>query len=178
MTGEALQRETDGADSDSDNGYGGEREDHVLREERKCFASGEEFDGVRLLLESWKEDEEGGVKRAFRSLKDTLVSLDGTVLGFVSRPGVSFSLRAAVPGRGESARPLFVMVDVIDDAEDDRWLSVCFYEDTITDPSEQGDVVPEGLLGEDGYCFDLTEGDADGIAYLEARIREAHASAV
>ena len=67
------------------------------------------------------------------------------------------------------------MVDVIDDDPESRWLSVCFYGDDITDPDELGDLVPQGLLGEDGYCFDVTEHDARIIAYLGDRIGEAYA---
>ena len=65
------------------------------------------------------------------------------------------------------------MVDIVDDDPENRWLSVCFYGDTITDPSEAGDLVPGGLLGEDGYCFDLYEYDDAVISYLEDRIGEA-----
>ena len=45
----------------------------------------------------------------------------------------------------------------------------------IKDPEEEGDLVPEGLLGEDGYCFDLIENDESMISYIGQRIDEAHA---
>jgi len=73
---------------------------------------------------------------------------------------------------------LFVMVDIVDDDPENRWLSVCFYGDMITDPNEEGDLVPEGLLGEDGYCFDLCEYDEAAISYLEQRIDEAYANSL
>jgi hypothetical protein len=63
-------------------------------------------------------------------------------------------------------------MDVID--EDPRWLSVCFYGDMITDPEEKGDLVPEGLMGEDGYCFDVDENDPEHIDYICRRLDEAY----
>ena len=69
------------------------------------------------------------------------------------------------------------MVDVVDDDPADRWLSVCFYGDMITDPDEEGDLIPEGLLGQDGYCFDADDPDPDKAEYLAARIGEAYTSA-
>lgn len=67
------------------------------------------------------------------------------------------------------------MVDVIEDAP--RWLSVCFYGEMITDPDEQGDFVPEGLLGEDAICFDIDQYDDALLQYVEARLDEAYRSA-
>jgi len=55
-----------------------------------------------------------------------------------------------------------------------RWLSVCFYGETVSDPEERGDLVPGGLLGEDGLCFDVENGSDDFIDYLIARINEAY----
>jgi hypothetical protein len=46
----------------------------------------------------------------------------------------------------------------------------------ITDPEEKGDLIPEGLLGEDGYCFDLDAWNEDDLTYLEKRLAEACAS--
>jgi hypothetical protein len=68
-------------------------------------------------------------------------------------------------------------MDVIDDDPENRWLSVCFYPDMITDPEEKGVLIPLGLLGEDGYCFDLEEWDADYLQYLETRLNEAREKA-
>jgi hypothetical protein len=97
-------------------------------------------------------------------------------LAFISRPGVSYSLRAATDNLGERGRPLFVMINIIDDDSENRWLSVCFYDDMDEDPDEKGDFVPGGLLGEDGRCFDLYEHDEDMILYIEQGIDEAHAN--
>jgi hypothetical protein len=68
------------------------------------------------------------------------------------------------------------MVDVIED--NPRWLSVCFYDEMITDPEEKGDFVPEGLLGEDAVCFDIEELDEELIRYIEIRLDEAYRSAL
>ena len=68
-------------------------------------------------------------------------------------------------------------VFIIDDDPSERWLSVCFYGEMITDPDEAGDLIPEGLLGEDGYCFDLYEYDPDEVAYLKQRLSQARENA-
>ncbi len=70
------------------------------------------------------------------------------------------------------------MVDIVDDDPGKRWLSVCFYGDSVTDPEEAGNLIPGGLLGEDGYCFDLYANDPETVAYLKKRIDEAHGNAV
>jgi hypothetical protein len=102
-----------------------------------------------------------------------LQGLADSRLEFHARPGVSYSLRGVRQER--TVRPLFVMVDVIDD--EPRWLSVCFYGQAITDPEQRGDFVPGGLLGEDGHCFDIEGTDSSLVAYVQGRIVEAHAAA-
>lgn len=119
-------------------------------------------------LKNWDPDE-NGCRQAFVRIKRHLQAMTEAELDFVPRPGVTYSLRAKRAGQSE--RPLFALIDVID--ENPRWLSVCFYEDLITDPEQRGDMVPAGILGEDGYCFDLESLDADFVAYLEKRIDEA-----
>lgn len=120
-------------------------------------------------------DNETLTKKAFVELLDHLKQLPDTQLSFNARPKVSFSLRPRHASQND--RTLFAMVDVIDDNPEERWLSVCFYGEMITDPDEAGDLIPEGLLGEDGYCFDLYEYDADEIAYLKERLTQAHGNA-
>jgi hypothetical protein len=115
------------------------------------------------------------MKGAFIRLKQRMSGKKHVTFTFISRPGVSYSLRASMGNLGKGGRPLFVMIDIIDDDSENRWLSVCFYADMIEDPDEKGDFVPEGLLGEDGYCFDLYEHDEDMILYIEQRIDEAQA---
>ncbi|MFP5259057.1 MAG: hypothetical protein ACLGQH_08540 [Acidobacteriota bacterium] len=126
---------------------------------------------LSAFIESWTDDP-NGVKNAFLRLKSILESLCGATVNFVPRPPASYSLRAE-PNRG---RPVIAMVDVAS-LDGERFLSVCFYADTITDPEERGDLIPGGLLSQDGYCFDLDSDDADAVSYIEARILEAAASA-
>ena len=121
-------------------------------------------------LASWTEDE-NAVKPLFLSLYSLLQGLDGVELEYKGRPGVSHSLRALYPGRTD--RPLFVLVDIIDDAPEARWLSICFYADLVTDPEELGDVVPGGLAGEDARCFDVDAPEGMEALLLE-RLKEAH----
>ena len=110
------------------------------------------------------------VKPLFVALRRQLHALSDATVEFHARPGVTYSMRGVNPAQD---RPLFALVDVIDDP-DGRWLSVCFYEGTVADPDERGEVIPEGLLGEDGYCFDVEDGEPE--AYLIARIAEAYAA--
>jgi hypothetical protein len=115
-------------------------------------------------------------KATFLELNDLLASKTEVVLDFVSRPGISHSLRAK--HRRQNERPLFAMIDIIDDDPAARWLSVCFYLEMISDPEERGNFVPEGLLGQDACCFDIDERDEGLIRYVCARLDEAYANAV
>lgn len=125
---------------------------------------------VRDFLDNWQTDPLKA-KEAFVVYKDFLVGLSGVSLDFKARPGISYSLRAR--HEAQRKRELFVLVDVVDDEPESRWLSVCFYADMITDPDEKGDYVPEGLMGEDACCFNLDEDDAAMRAYIAARLAEA-----
>jgi hypothetical protein len=124
-------------------------------------------------LGTWTRDGQE-TRPLFIRLHEKLSRLPGAVLTFKKRPGVSYSLRAALPQQAETDRPLFVLVDVIDDDPDNRWLSVCFYADTVSDPAEEGNLVPNGILGVDATCFDLALGDGDKLDYVEARIDEVY----
>ena len=110
-------------------------------------------------------------KDALLVFRQTLEAVDGVNLDFKARPGITYSLRGAHPAQQE--RDLFVLIDVIDDDPEQRWLSVCFYDDLVTDEQEQGDWVPGGLMGEDARCFNVDEADEDLVAYVVERIREA-----
>lgn len=121
-------------------------------------------------ITDWKDDS-NGVKSAFLRLKKALESVNEATVSFVPRPPASYSLRAEPP-RG---RPVIAMVDVAS-LDGERFLSVCFYADTITDPEERGDLIPGGLLSKDGYCFDVDSGEDDAVSYVEARIFEAAAA--
>lgn len=125
-------------------------------------------------IADWK-DNNTGIKQAFEELLIHVKAFDKTELAFVARPNVSYSLRPR--HQDQINRSLFAMVDVIDDNPNERWLSICFYGDMVTDPEEAGDLIPGGLLGEDGYCFDLDTYDDQEIAYLKQRLTEAHGNA-
>ncbi len=125
-------------------------------------------------ISDWAETE-SKTKQAFTELYDHLKTLSGTSFEFNARPKVSYSLRPK--HNSQKNRSLFAMVDVIDDDPEDRWLSVCFYGEMISDPDESGDLVPEGLQGEDGYCFDLYEYDNAEVEYLKQRLTQAHGNA-
>jgi hypothetical protein len=111
------------------------------------------------------------MKNGFLVLADCLLAMADVSLEFNARPGVSYSLRPKHINQKE--RNLFAMVDVIDDEPDARWLSVCFYGDMISDPDEAGEVIPGGLAGDDGYCFDVFEYDEAAINYIKDRLLEA-----
>ena len=129
---------------------------------------------VQKFLDEWVDDDLK-IKPIFISLFQDLANKEGAKIDFNERPGISYSLRGIHVNQTES--PLFVMIDVIDDDPKERWLSVCFYGDMIADPDEQGDLIPEGLLGSDGHCFDITESDDNLVTYVRNRIQEAYAYA-
>ncbi len=122
------------------------------------------------VLQNWNDTPQR-TKKAFIALKDHLSQKSDLTFDFVARPGVSYSLRAK--HHRQSQRPLFAMVDIIDDDPDQRWLSVCFFGEMITDPDELGDFVPEGLLGEDAHCFDIEKWDDGLLQYVRDRLDEA-----
>lgn len=127
---------------------------------------------LKAFIEAWEETPERN-KEMFLHFKEYLGRKEGVTLEFIPRPEVTYSLRAA--HADQKKRNLFVMVDVIEDTP--RWLSVCFYGEMITDPEEEGDFVPEGLLGEDAVCFDIETWDDKLVRYVEARLDEAWQSA-
>jgi len=126
---------------------------------------------VQNFIDEWTNDPLD-IKPIFLTLFQDLMKREEAVIEFHERPGITYSLRGLHKSRKD--RPLFVMIDVIDDDPNQRWLSVCFYGDTIEDPDEQGDLIPEGLLGADGYCFDITEPDEPLREYVGKRIQEAY----
>ena len=129
---------------------------------------------INSFLEAW-EGSSQQTKESFERLKKHLADKEELTFGFKARPGVSYSLRAR--HNSQNTRELFVIMDVIDDDPENRWLSVCFYPDMITDPEERGNIIPLGLLGEDGYCFDYDEWDKEFLDYLETRLDEAYENA-
>ncbi len=129
---------------------------------------------IDTFIENWT-DTDAKNKQAFIEIYDHLKTLEDVSFEFNERPNVSYSLRPK--HAGQKKRALFAMVDVIDDDPDERWLSICFYGEMITDPDEAGDLIPEGLLGEDGYCFDLYEYDKADVEYIKQRLSQAHENA-
>ena len=129
---------------------------------------------VQQFLNEWAKDALG-TKPVFQFLYEGLKNREDVKMEWVPRPGISYSLRAVHENLKD--RPLFVMLDVIDDDAEERWLSVCFYGDMVADPDELGDLIPGGLLGSDGYCFDVSEGEDALRQYVGARIQEAYENA-
>jgi hypothetical protein len=128
---------------------------------------------INAFVSAWTEDPLR-VKPAFlalwRELEGLAARTPDAELVFVARPGATYSLRARRASAG--ARPVFALVDVVDES-DGRFLSVCFYADAVSDPDELGQLVPLGLLGEDGYCFDLEAPEQRVLDYLADRFSEA-----
>lgn len=127
---------------------------------------------LQTFIDQWQESDERS-KGVFLFFKKLLESLESVILDFVPRAGMTYSLRAK--SNKQANRPLFTIVDVIEG--EPRWLSVCFYADMVDDPEEIGDLVPGGLLGEDGLCFDVESYDEHKIHYLEERVRQAYEKA-
>ena len=125
---------------------------------------------INTFIQSWCSDPTG-CKTAFVEYCQWLMARPGVSLEWKARPGVSYSLRAVHEAQKE--RPLFVLVDVVDDDPEARWLSVCFYADMVNDPDELGDFVPQGLMGQDACCLNLEEDDAHMRAYVAQRLAEA-----
>ncbi len=128
---------------------------------------------VEKFINDWQEDALG-LKPAFISYFNDIKGMADADIEFNERPGISYSLRGM--HKNGNGKPLFVMIDVIDDDPKERWLSICFYGDTIVDPDGEGDLIPEGLLGDDGYCFDLVDADESLTTYVRQRIHEAYKS--
>lgn len=141
--------------------------------EKNNFTNATAFDEMMEVLDNWQDDRRN-VKKSFLQTKKLLLARKHTSLDFKSRPGVSYSLRANFKNLDNKKRPLFALVDIIDDDSENRWLSICFYVETITDPKDIGNLIPQGILGEDGYCFDLFEFNESMMSYIEERVDEAY----
>ena len=131
-------------------------------------------EAMKELMASWQTDPLKA-RDAFEQYANFLAAQEGITFDFKARPGVSYSLRAR--HKAQEKRELFVLVDVIDDEPESRWLSVCFYADMISDPDELGDFVPQGLMGEDACCFNLDSHDPEMQNYIAVRLGEAAAKA-
>ncbi len=131
---------------------------------------------IEAFLAEWTGSRQQ-IKARVHSFLDHLKTKPGVEISFVARPRVSYSLRPRLRKQMANGRPLFAMIDIIDDDPAQRWLSVCFYGDMISDREQRGEVIPGGLGGDDGYCFDMFEDDEELAAYLLARLDEAEAAA-
>lgn len=129
---------------------------------------------VESFMEQWGGDD-NLMRNCFKELFECVRQLDTVSLDFIARPGISFSLRPK--HKNQTGRDMYAMIDVIDDDPAERWLSVCFYGDMISDPEERGEVVPGGLAGDDGYCFDMYEADDALTGYLKDRLVEGYRAA-
>jgi hypothetical protein len=133
---------------------------------------------LSIVLDEWPA-EQAGLKKAFLRLKKYAATKESVEWSFVSRPGVSYSLRFDLnPRPAGRERPVFFLTDVVVAGE--LFLSVCFYEDELSDPEELGNAIPQGLFQETGYCFDVDEancGEEILLSYLEERIDQAYAKA-
>ncbi len=114
-------------------------------------------------------------KKVFQEYFDFLNNKGDVAFDFKASPGISYSLRAK--NNAQKDRNLFTLIDVVDDEPENRWLSICFYADLVTDPQEMGDYVPGGLLGEDAICFNLEEDDQETKKYILGRLDEAYKNA-
>lgn len=125
---------------------------------------------IEMFILGWTGDNQP-MRDWFNLYYKELLQLEDVSFDFVARPGVSYSIRPV--HKKQTGRDKFAMVDVIDDDASARWLSVCFYQDMITDPEERGELIPGGLAGSDGYCFDLFDDDQQLGNYLLLRLKEA-----
>ncbi len=74
---------------------------------------------MNAFLEEWKIDPPN-VKPAFIDYMNFLESAPDIVTDFKSRPQISYSLRAR--NTSQTNRDLFVLIDVVDDDPQNRWL--------------------------------------------------------
>ncbi len=135
------------------------------------FITVEDQKAIDAFLAKW-DNSDSGIKEAFLELYRFVHSLPQTMLRFSPRPGISYSLRIHPTGEDAKSNDIpLALIDVID--EQPRWISACFAAESITDPESLGDLIPGGLLGKDGYCFDITTSDSGIVAYIKERIVEA-----
>jgi len=139
------------------------------------FSDAEHRNTLAAFIDTWQRDP-SRVKDVFTRLQAALDAKEDTLLTFTARPGVSYSLRASKRVGDNQAPQLYALIDVIDDDPGNRWLSVCFYHGTVSDPGQMGNLIPQGILGDDGYCFDVTEKDDRMTLFLRQKIDEAFAN--
>jgi len=125
------------------------------------------------IIESWPEDQKS-LRDIFLSLARSITEPAGVRWEIVSRSGISHSLRANVLDPDQiRKRSVYTVLDVVCPVEGDWFLSLCFYNDEVSDPEELGNPVPRGLYDEDARCFDLGTDDLWMADYLRDRVAEA-----
>lgn len=132
---------------------------------------------LQKFLDEWPASQ-AGLKNILSAYREGVLKLPGVVESFVARPGVSHSLRWDLAQRPAGRqRPLFALADVVPLGGDEMFLSVCFYDDEVSDPQELGNAVLQGLFQENGHCFDLEEDDRELVAYCLEQAAEAYKAA-
>ena len=137
------------------------------------FISEKYYSEFIVYMNDWAEYSQE-VKDSFLELFDILSSRPDVKFDFNIRPGVSASFKSYFKKNDIANTQLFSLIDIIDQDPQNIWLSVCFYADLISDPDDLGNLIPNGLLDEDGYCFDVFEEDEELMEYIESRIDEAY----
>ena len=138
------------------------------------MATEQEQRELDTFLSGWPKDQ-SALKQAYLDLIESVKSKPLATWSFVSRAGISYSFRGQTSeAKADRERPVFLVMDVIPEQEGPFWLSVCFYEDEITDPDGEGNAIPQGLFQETGYCFDIDDVEAGMVDYLKQRVNEAY----
>ena len=137
------------------------------------FISEKYYTEFKAYMNDWAEYSQE-VKNSFLLLFNTLSRRLDVIFDFNIRPGVSASFKSYVKKNDPPDTRLFSVIDIIDQDHQNIWLSVCFYADMISDPDDLGNLIPNGLLDEDGHCFDVFEDDEGLMKYIKSRIDEAY----
>lgn len=116
-----------------------------------------------IFLHNWQEHSIE-VKKLFLRLYGFAKTIPNVQIQYSERPGISHSLRVGLAGNSE--RPFFAVIDIIDDEPEARWISMCMYADLVIDPERKGDLIPKGLNHQDAVCFDIDEANENTSAYL------------
>ena len=137
------------------------------------FISEKYYNEFKAYMNDWAEYSQE-VKNSFLALFNILSIRPDVTFDFNIRPGVSASFKSYVKMNDPPDTRLFSVIDIIDQDPQNIWLSICFYADMISDPDDLGNLIPNGLLDEDGHCFDVFEDDEGLMKYIKSRIDEAY----
>ena len=137
------------------------------------FISEKYYNEFKAYMNDWAEYSQE-VKDSFLVLFNILSIRPDVTFDFNIRTGVSASFKSYVKMNDPPDTRLFSVIDIIDQDPQNIWLSICFYADMISDPDDLGNLIPNGLLDEDGHCFDVFEDDEGLMKYIKSRIDEAY----